>query len=97
MAQNYHSRFGEIDLVMQQADIVCFIEVKFRQSLDYGGAASSIPYQKQQKIIKTAQTFMQNNPKLINQGMRFDALILQQSSDNIIIDWIQNAFYAESF
>ena len=97
LAQNYHSRFGEIDLIMQQADLVCFIEVKFRKSLDFGGAVSSIPHQKQQKIIKTAQTFMQSNHKLKNQGMRFDALILQQSSEDITIDWIQNAFYAESF
>ncbi len=97
LEQNYHSRFGEIDLIMQDSDIVCFIEVKFRKSLDFGGAANSIPYQKQQKIIKTAQIFMQNNRKLHNQGMRFDALILQQSGDDITIDWIQNAFYAEPY
>lgn len=97
MEQNYHSRFGEIDLIMLDTDLVCFIEVKFRKSLDYGGAASSIPYQKQQKIIKTAQIFMQSNRKLNNRGMRFDALILQQSGADITIDWIQNAFYAESY
>ncbi len=97
LEQNYHSRYGEIDLIMLQADIVCFIEVKFRKSFDFGGAASSISYQKRSKIIKTAQIFMQNNQKLQNQAMRFDALILQQSGENITIDWIQNAFYAEPF
>ena len=97
MEQNYHSRFGEIDLIMLDTDLVCFIEVKFRKSLDYGGAASSIPYHKQQKIIKTAQIFMQSNRKLNNRGMRFDALILQQSGADITIEWIQNAFYAESY
>ncbi len=99
LAQNYHSRFGEIDLIMRDimcdTDMVCFIEVKFRKSLDFGGAASSISYQKQQKIIKTAQIFMQNNRKLKNTGMRFDALILQQLGETLTIDWIQNAFYAE--
>ncbi len=97
LEQNYHSRFGEIDLIMLDTDTVCFIEVKFRKSLDYGGAVNSIPYHKQQKIIKTAQIFMQSNRKLRNQGMRFDALILQQSEDNMTIDWIQNAFYGEPF
>ncbi len=77
--------------------MICFIEVKYRKSHDFGGAASSISNLKQQKIIKTAQVFMQKFQKLRNHGMRFDALILQQSGDGITIDWIPNAFYAESF
>ena len=28
--QNYHSRFGEIDLVMLEGNTVCFIEDKYR-------------------------------------------------------------------
>ena len=97
LVQNYHSRFGEIDLIMHDMDMVYFIEVKFRKDLDFGGAASSITRQKQQKIIKTAQVFMQNNRKLSHSGMRFDALILQQLSDKVTIEWLQNAFYAESY
>jgi putative endonuclease len=93
--QNYHSRFGEIDLIMLEADTVCFIEVKFRKSQDFGGAANAIPYSKRQKIIKTAQIFMSENQKLARRAMRFDALILQQIDQDININWIQNAFYAE--
>lgn len=93
--QNYHSRFGEIDLIMRDADILCFVEVKFRKSLDFGGAASTISYQKQQKLIKTAQIFMNQDRKNSRYAMRFDALMLQQIGENISIDWIQNAFYAE--
>lgn len=93
--QNYHSRFGEIDLIMLDEDMFCFIEVKFRKSLDFGGAANSIPFQKQQKIIKTAQIFMNQDRKHSRYAMRFDALMLQQIGEDISIDWIQNAFYAE--
>ena len=93
--QNYHSRFGEIDLVMLDGNTVCFIEVKYRKSLNFGGAASAISYSKKQKIIKTAQIFMRENQKLANRAMRFDALILQQIDQDISINWIQNAFYAE--
>ena len=95
--KNFHSRFGEIDLVMQQSDLICFVEVKYRKSRDFGGAVSSISNPKQQKIIKTAQIFMQKFHKFRNHGMRFDALILQQCGDDISINWIPNAFYAESF
>ena len=93
--QNYHSRFGEIDLIMLDGDMFCFIEVKFRKSLDFGGAVNSIPYQKQQKIIKTAQIYMSQNRKHSRYAMLFDALMLQQIGEDISIDWIQNAFYGE--
>jgi len=95
LQQNFHSRFGEIDLVMLEGDTVCFIEVKFRKSQDFGGAANAIPYSKKQKIIKTALIFMSENQKLANRAMRFDALILQQIDQDININWIKNAFYAE--
>lgn len=95
LQQNFHSRFGEIDLVMLDGNTVCFIEVKYRKSLDFGGAASAISYSKRQKIIKTAQIFMSENRKLANRAMRFDALMLQHIDQDININWIQNAFYAE--
>ncbi|MDH5355711.1 MAG: YraN family protein [Gammaproteobacteria bacterium] len=95
LQQNYHSRFGEIDLIMLDGDMLCFIEVKFRRSTGFGGAANSISYLKQQKIIKTAQIFINQDRKHSRYAMRFDALMLQQTGEDISIDWIQNAFYAE--
>ena len=97
LKQNYHCRFGEIDLIMLQQDVVSFIEVKFRNSMAYGGAASSISTQKQKKIVKTALFFIAQNEKLKQHSIRFDALLIQQQADskNTDINWIQNAFYAE--
>ena len=97
LEQNYHSRFGEIDLIMFDQQVLCFIEVKFRKSNAFGGAASAIPRAKQQKIVKTAQCYISSTPAIAQKPMRFDALILQLESSvtDINIDWIQNAFYAE--
>jgi putative endonuclease len=97
LQQNFHSRFGEIDLIMRDSDMVCFIEVKYRSRPDFGGAAGSITNAKQQKIIKTAQVFMQQSQKFKNLGMRFDAMILQQSGDDINVNWIPSAFYTDAF
>lgn len=95
--QNYHSRFGEIDLIMFDQQVLCFIEVKFRKSNAFGGAVSAISRAKQQKIIKTAQCYILSTPTIAQKPMRFDALILQLKSSvsDLNIDWIQNAFYAE--
>ncbi|MCH8104519.1 MAG: YraN family protein [Proteobacteria bacterium] len=96
ITENYHCRFGEIDLVMLHQRTLCFIEVKFRKSQGYGGAISAIPPQKQRKIIKTALFFMAEHKTMAQRAMRFDALIIQQDSDgDSPVDWIQNAFYAE--
>jgi putative endonuclease len=94
---NYHSRFGEIDLIMFDQEVLCFIEVKFRKSNAFGGAVSAIPYAKQRKIIKTAQCYISSSPAVAQNPMRFDALILQLDSSlsDLNIEWIQNAFYAE--
>lgn len=95
--QNYHCRFGEIDLIMLQQGVLCFIEVKFRASMGFGGAASAIPLQKQKKIVKTALFFMAQNKRLAQHAMRFDAFLIQRraSNQNHDVNWIQNAFYAE--
>ena len=97
LKQNYRCRFGEIDLIMLQQGVLCFIEVKYRNSVAYGGAASAISTQKQKKIAKTAMFFVAENNSLKQHSMRFDALLMQQQADNESpdIDWIQNAFYAE--
>lgn len=97
LEQNYHSRFGEIDLIMFDQQVLCFIEVKFRKSTAFGGAVSAIPRAKQQKIIKTAQCYISSTPAIAQKPMRFDALILQLESSvsDLNIEWIQNAFYTE--
>lgn len=96
LQSNYRCRFGEIDLVMRDGDTLCFIEVKFRKSLFFGGAAASIPQPKQRKIVKTALFYISGHKHLANQAIRFDALLIQHQIDgNNQINWIQNAFYAE--
>ena len=93
---NYQCRFGEIDLIMLQREVLCFIEVKFRSSLAFGGAASAIPVQKQKKIVKSAQFFLSVNKNLARHAMRFDALLIQQQANKAYqFNWIQNAFYVE--
>ena len=93
---NYHSRFGELDLIMRDGDTLCFIEVKYRSSNSFGGAAYAISAAKQKKLVKTALSFISVNPRLNSMAARFDALLLQQEQDgSLSFNWIKNAFYAE--
>ncbi len=90
--RNFFSRFGEIDLITQENDTLCFIEVRHRKSLQYGSAAESITTSKQKKIHKTALFFIQKNPKFQNINCRFDVLLSQGNTSPIQFEWIKNAF-----
>jgi len=96
LESNYRCRFGEIDLIMRAGDTLCFIEVRFRKSLDFGGAAASITPAKRRRIIKTALFYLATQPRPPRHALRFDVLLIQQQpGSGLDFNWIQNAFYAE--
>jgi len=90
ITQNYHCRFGEIDLIMRDGNILVFIEVRLRSHSGFGGAAESITFSKQRKLIITANHYLQQHG---DQPCRFDA-ILMNKADHAHIEWIQHAFDA---
>jgi putative endonuclease len=92
VTQNYHCRFGEIDLIMTDVKTLVFVEVKLRSNSQFGGAAASITPQKQQKMILTAQHYLQQHVKNQSQtACRFDAILMDKTNINNI-EWIRNAF-----
>lgn len=91
LEKNYSTRAGEVDLIMRDNNdpkILVFIEVRFRNNTDFGGAAASVTPKKQQRIIKAALAYQQQNAP--QSSMRFDVVAIE--GDNMKIDWIQNAF-----
>ncbi|MFT5218670.1 MAG: putative endonuclease [Planctomycetota bacterium] len=93
---NYSCRFGEIDLIMQQQDCICFVEVKYRKTMAFGGAIYALPQSKQKKIIKAAMFYLNQHKQLANRALRFDVVFIQgQPHRNEEINWIENAFYAD--
>jgi len=92
--KNFHSRYGEIDLIMQHQNTLVFIEVRYRKSQNYGGAKESVTPSKQQKIQKTALFYMQQKGREYN--ARFDVIAmsgeLNSDHQNQNIEWIKNAF-----
>ena len=87
--QNYHSRFGEIDLIMWDQNTLVFIEVRQRSSNRFGGALASVDQWKQQKIILTAQHYLSTH--LDDSPCRFDVVALDKDHQ---IQWVKDAFNA---
>jgi putative endonuclease len=90
VTQNYHCKYGEIDLIMRDAKTLVFIEVRLRSNSQFGSAGASITPQKQQKLILTAQHYLQQHGDC---QCRFDA-ILMNKADASHIEWVRNAFDA---
>ena len=91
VVQNYRSRFGEIDLIMQDRKTLVFIEVRLRRHAGFGGAAASIDANKQQRIISTAQQYLAKLGHI--PPCRFDVVLLDDMQGRNM-QWLKNAFDA---
>ncbi|NVK20994.1 MAG: YraN family protein [Kangiellaceae bacterium] len=94
---NYHSRYGEIDLIMLHQDCLVFIEVRYRKDLRFGSGAETVDYNKQQKIIKTAQVFLQNMKKYQQLNCRFDVVSVTLDNNNLQANWLKDAFQVSAW
>lgn len=95
VAQNIHSRFGEIDLVMRDAREWVFVEVRFRRSNAYGGGLESVNRGKCRKLVKTAEHYMQSNHKIAFDSCRFDIIEVAGNLSSPTINWVKDAFTAD--
>jgi putative endonuclease len=80
---------GEIDLIMQSPDgTVVFVEVRQRSRSDFGGAAASVGFQKQRRIVFAAHHYLLRWRRL--PPTRFDVVSIEAQGPH----WLQAAFDA---
>lgn len=91
VAANFHSRFGEIDIVSENKKHICFVEVKTRAPGQMFNPADSVTVSKRNKIISTAKVFLSQNPTSLQP--RFDiAEVIMDNGEVKSINLIENAF-----
>lgn len=87
--RNYRCKLGEIDLIMQHKDTLVFVEVRLRSHQGFANAAESVTIRKQQKIINTAQYYLQQHQLTDKANCRFDVIAFGHNGEP---DWIKDAF-----
>lgn len=93
LARNYRCKAGEIDLIMLDQDYLVFVEVRLRSNSDYVSALESVDRRKQNKLIRSAQLFLQQNPHYGQHFCRFDVVASEHSAANAQeLVWIKDAF-----
>ncbi len=73
-ARRWRSAAGEIDLVARRGNLLVFVEVKARPSLD--SAAYSLSVRQRQRIAGAAAIWLAENPADAHCDMRFDAVLI---------------------
>ncbi|WP_099203937.1 YraN family protein [Scatolibacter rhodanostii] len=93
LCRNYHTRFGEIDIIVKDSLYIIFVEVKTRETGSLSHPFEAITSAKQKKIILAAQDYLQNNPS--NLQPRFDAIaVITEKGKVESVTHLENAFMA---
>ena len=74
LAKRFRTPHGEIDIVARRRNLLAFIEVKARASLDE--AAYAVTPRQQQRIIDAAQGWLMAHPEHADFELRFDAMLI---------------------
>ena len=92
VARGYRSRFGEIDIIVRNAEYIVFAEVKLRKNAAFAQAREFVDRNKQRKIKATASLWLSSHETLLQP--RFDVIEIyapDEAAQPEIIH-IENAF-----
>lgn len=93
LAVNYHTRYGEIDIIAEKKGIIAFVEVKLRKNKEFASAREFVSYAKQQKIKLSASLWLAQNPTDLQP--RFDVIEIYAPSGAqgpVAVEYLENAF-----
>lgn len=93
--RNYRCRYGELDVIAEHEDTICFIEVRTRQHDGMVDGRSSVDYRKRRKLTQVA-TYYAVHEVRGERAMRFDVVEVQAlPGGGFSTEIIGNAFDAE--
>lgn len=72
--RNYSCPLGEIDVIAKDGDVIVFVEVKSRNTAQFGLPEESVDGRKKKKIILTARYWMSAHTRESHSGCRFDVI-----------------------
>jgi putative endonuclease len=88
--RNYRDRFCEIDIIARNKECICFVEVKFRNTTDFGGGFGAIHSDKQRRLQQSAEYWLSSHPEFQALQPRIDVIAVDQNDQ---IEHLENALY----
>jgi putative endonuclease len=90
IAQNYKTSIGEIDIIARDRETLVFIEVKTRESLQYGQPFEAVNRHKKRKIANVATLYLKRLAEI--PPCRFDVVSIYYEYGRPECELIQDAF-----
>lgn len=90
ITRNYHSRYGEIDIICKYDRYIVFVEVKTRGRTAIATGREAVNPSKQRKILKTALLYLSVN-NIAELQPRFDIVEITVG-ERVTVQHIENAF-----
>ncbi len=83
--QNNSTKFGELDLIATKNDILVFVEVKFKQTEDFGTPEEMIGINKLNQVRRTAELYLLTNPDIAKNYDKYqiDAICIVEETGRI--------------
>lgn len=88
--RNYKTLIGEIDIIARDRDDLVFIEVKTRESLEYGQPFEAVNKNKKRKISNVAMLYLKRLKDI--PPCRFDVVSVYYEQGRPEFELIQDAF-----
>jgi putative endonuclease len=91
LERNVRMRVGEIDFVASEGETLCFIEVKGRHGLGFGLPEEAVNAEKQRKIFRVAEAYLQRHcPE--RSTCRFDVVSILEDTAKPRVQILRGAF-----
>lgn len=91
LARQWRCRYGELDLVVQNGGMICFVEVKRRGPHSIGLPREFVDGRKQERLRKTAAAYLAAHS--LDVPARFDvAEVYEEACGQFRIEYLENAF-----
>ena len=91
VARRYRRRGGELDIIARDGKTLVFVEVKARETHDFGDAAESVTWIKRRRMVQLAVDYMARR-RLTNDPCRFDVVSVHLDAGRPVVEVYQNAF-----
>lgn len=92
-ARNYGCRLGELDVVAERGELLCFVEVRMRSSAVWGDPAHTVSFAKQRRVVKAALHYLLVHG-LRDRMIRFDVISVVGRGERATVEHLPGAFDA---
>ena len=93
LVRRYRTRHGEIDIVARDGETIVFVEVKAKETAEFGSAAAAVTLRKQRRVVSMAVDYLARN-RLSGSPCRFDVVAIDGAGADAVLTVYRGAFAA---